>query len=65
MEISKVSACEHDKLSLNENDDGDGDLFKNTESESLDSSIDFLHDFTLFVIDMHQNRSISLVSTLF
>ena len=25
----------------------------------------FLHDFTLFVIDMHQKRSISLVSTLF
>ena len=25
----------------------------------------FLHDFTLFVIDMHQNRSVSLFSTPF
>ena len=25
----------------------------------------FLHDFTLFVIDMHQNRSLSLFSTPF
>ena len=27
---------------------------KNTESESVDSTIDFLYDFTLFAIDMHQ-----------
>ena len=38
---------------------------ENTESESLDPSIDFLHDFTLFVIDMHQKRSISLFPTPF
>ena len=32
---------------------------KNTESGSLSSSVDFLHDFTLSVIDMHQNSSLS------
>ena len=38
---------------------------KNTKFGSLSSSIDFLYDFTLFVIDMHQNRSISLFSRPF
>ena len=38
---------------------------ENTESESLDSSIDFLYDFTLFVIDMHENRSLSTFLTPF
>ena len=32
---------------------------KNTKSQSLDSSIDFLHDFTLFVIDFFVNNFIN------
>ena len=50
-------------------DDGDDDLSHhylpvsslglfshclNTEPECLDPSIDFMHDYTLFIIDMHQ-----------
>ncbi len=38
---------------------------KNSEFCRLRFSIIFLHDFTLFGIDMHQNRSISLFKTLF
>ena len=38
---------------------------KNSEFCRLSFSIIFLHDFILFGIDMHQNRSISLFKTLF
>ena len=38
---------------------------ENSEFDRLSFFIDFLYDFTLFVIDMHQNMPISLFKTLF